>query len=149
MNNKKKQLEELLNKLIEKWWKPFNMKSDLIFVNVWPCNKTLDTNVATINYWYDDRWIFQSLCFDRDSINDLILDSGLWEFVCLNGLYNRDMEDNLIWIAYDSVIINKDYILKVKHWKWLIYNNSVPEHRKMLSTIAEDRVQFILDNINL
>ena len=71
---------------------------------------------------------------DIYSINDLCSnDSWLWQVVVENKVY-KDVENHYIeaWIKHEDDTIN---------------NITDDKYRLMMSSIAEDKVQFILDNI--
>jgi hypothetical protein len=144
-------LEELLNKLIEKGWKPFNVDC------AW-------TNVEVINkikyYWYipeHSKIIFKTEThwhvFDCN-IRDLVSKwSWLWQFVCENGMVDRH--------KYDS----KTYEVRIENWikrreiwpEWEVsINNSwrwrwSAEYRLIESALTdEDRLEeFLLNNIKI
>jgi len=65
------ELEKLLNKLIEKGWRPFG------FI------------VQNIRKWpYDSRYYFFENCAGWKSLRELVSkESWLWQFVCQNDLY--------------------------------------------------------------
>lgn len=126
-------LEQLLNKLIELWWKPRDMNLTKIEIDeIWP-----------IFYWIDEDgdWGY---CPNDNSINDLCsLDSWLRQFVCEKGLYDVWDEDKKIkYGIVDFVNIhahnqtNKFYPKDIWYWT-------------TLSSIQKDKTQFLLDNIKL
>ena len=100
-------LEGLLNRLIEKGWKPFNVDCD------W-------TNVEVINRLSDNRYIpeHSEIIFQTDThrhvfdcnIRDLVSKSSwLWQFVCDKWLVKKDWD------------INKDmekYMYKCEYMNW-------------------------------
>ncbi len=115
-----KKLEKLLNKLIEMWWKPFGNKSKHI---------TILNNFLCIEY--------KDSYFDVEiSLNDLCsIESWLWQFVVEQWLC-KDVENHYIevWIKHKYDTIN---------------NITDDKYRLMMSSIAEDKTQFILDNIQV
>jgi len=110
-------LEELLNKLIEMWWKPR-----------WQ-------NVKSIDVYNDSITIYiTNIIHSIYSINDLVsIGSWLWQFIVEQWLC-KDVENHYIevWIRHEDDTIN---------------NIADDKYRLMMSSIAEDKVQFILDNI--
>lgn len=80
MENK---LEQLLNSLIEKGWKPFGRKKKL-HITIYDC----DLNV------YLDWWFINE---DKKSFRELVSkESWLWQFVCENGMVEIDRE--ICWV---------------------------------------------------
>ena len=86
-------MEELLNKLIKKWWLPFNV--DCAWTNVEVINKIRED-------WYipeHSKIIFKTAThwhvFDCD-IRDLVSKwSWLWQFVCENGMVEHEVYEAL------------------------------------------------------
>lgn len=68
------ELEKLLNKLIEKGWRPFG------FI------------VQNIRKWpYDSRYYFFENCAGWKSLRELVSkESGLWQFCCENKMIRKD-----------------------------------------------------------
>ena len=74
---KKADLEQLLNSLIEKGWKPFGRKKTL-HITIYDC----DLNV------YLDWWFMNE---DKKSFRELVSkESWLWQFVCENGMIKKN-----------------------------------------------------------
>ena len=74
-------MEELLNKLIEKGWRPFGREKTL-HIKIYDC----DLNV------YFDWWFMNE---DKKSFRELVnKESWLWQFVCENHLYVYKMWEN-------------------------------------------------------
>ena len=127
-------MEELLNKLIEKGWKPFG-KYDKIMA-IWRHNwrRVFDFGIL---------WEVEY------SIRELVSkESWLWQFVC---------EHSLLSIEYDITKSYKDSKDWTKHWgynwdkylKWYdMYNY---QYRIIESALCdEDKLeQFILDNVKI
>lgn len=86
-------LEQLLNKLIEKGWKPKNRE------RYWEISKCKVMGIS----WYvhimflikwEERWSYGL------NIRELVAkDTGLWQFVCENGLMNKNVDYRLIETA--------------------------------------------------
>ena len=126
-----KNLEELLNNLIVKWRKPRGSNIHRTKVNT---NQQIYFLWDTDYFWWDPD-IIDTLEY---SVNDLCsLESWLWQFVC--------------WLDKDYLpFCSKCYIQlksnndKVKSDIW--YEEEV-NFWLMLSSIQEDKTQFLLDNI--
>ena len=125
-----KNLEELLNNLIIKWRKPRGSNIYRTKVN---------TNQQIYFLWNTDYFLWDTnIDILEYSVNDLCsLESWLWQFVC--------------WLDKDYLpFCNKCYIQlksnndKVKSDIW--YEEEV-NFWLMLSSIQEDKAQFLLDNI--
>jgi hypothetical protein len=119
-------LEKLLNQLIEKWRKPRG------------CD-TLDRHSLEIVRWKISMVIKWINCIY--SLNDLCsLDSWLWQFVCNNWLYGKYNEwaNRYYWVVFcyanRQTEINREDDL---------------EYRIMLSSIQDDKEQFLIENIKL
>lgn len=76
MENK---LEQLLNSLVEAWWKPRWLLNEIEYIHAFD----------DVNQWwrveisYGDHWYYKAL---RQIVSK---ESWLWQFVCKNKLYNR------------------------------------------------------------
>jgi hypothetical protein len=81
MENK---LEQLLNSLIEKGWKPFGREPKKHW---WIyCMKT-DMFEFWIKFYVDDlNWIWEFVAFEMPIRSVVSINSGLWQFVCENGM---------------------------------------------------------------
>ena len=121
-----KNLETLLNRLIEKEYKP----------------KWLDIVKAIVNE-YDIRFIGNSwIVLWACSINDLCsIDSWLRQFVCKQNLWNW----NKNWST--STIEHKYKLLEFETWDCV--NRNSYKYRLMLSSIQEDKLHFLLSNIKI
>lgn len=122
-------LEELLNKLINLWWKPRRIdidKSNKIVVVYDEIVLELD-NFAR---WYRKKFSLNDLCS---------LDSWLREFVC--------------WLDKDYLPFCSKCNIKLESnndkIKWDVWYEEEVNFRLMLSSIQEDKEKFILDNIVL
>ena len=128
-------MEELLNKLIKKWWKPFKIKSD----NMWLyCLK--DNKIVISYYDFDTEWE----CNHEDKWCDLrqltSKESWLWQFVCENWMVKELKEEKLIEI-YDNL-----------RWRTeTVYDDEKYEYRIIESALKdeEDLDKFLLDNIKI
>lgn len=122
-------LEELLNKLIAKWRKPRGSEIERLEIDEdWFISYGTD---PLWNYWW---------CPFGVSMNDLCsLDSWLWQFVVKNGLYNKNLYWN-IWVKYPCEWLNDTWLEHdiFNHTYWI-----------MLSSIQENKEDFILSNIKL
>lgn len=68
-------MEELLNKLIEKGWKPFGMKCTFEYVDIL-CNQPYRFKHLNAGFWASLRELVSK-------------ESMLWQFVCENGIVNE------------------------------------------------------------
>ena len=120
------QIEQLLNKLIEMWWKPRDMCG--MFITIYETTG----NISVHSDWYEVDETY--------SINDLCsLESWLRQFVCWLD------KDYLPFCSkcYIKVVSNND---KVKSDEY--YEEEV-NFRLMLSSIQEDKAKFLTDNIKI
>lgn len=117
-------LEELLNKLIERWRKPLWYKWIIKCVYHWKY-------YIKFIYW-------ENRCTEWCSINDLCsIESWMRQFVCEKGLVN-------LWCAYESIDFTD--------WEWETYRRHTKmtiEYRIMLSSIQQEKEDFILSNIKI
>lgn len=117
-------LEELLNKLIQKW---FNKIFDLYGVekiSVQHYRDVDDNPLVKVT-------IETSADYYEYSLRDLVsIESGFRQFVCENDLYDEDK--NCIWLSYDGWIWEQDY----RYWL-------------MISSVEESLEKFILDNVRV
>lgn len=141
-------MEELLNKLIKRGWKPFNVNCD------W-------TNVEVINRLNDNRYIpeHSEIIFQTDThrhvfdcnIRDLVSkSSGLWQFVCdrehrfidernYDGV-SLDKRLKNPYVDYDGVNTEYEWITGLDYQYWVI-EASLKDEREL--------EQFLLDNIKI
>ena len=115
------EMEELLNKLIEKGWKPRNKDYTDVVVYDW---------IVRFEWKIDCIETFRTLTSKE---------SWLWQFVCENGMvdknYNERCNNDIsIWV------IRKDY-----------YEDKEYQYRLIESALCdEDKLEdFILDNIRI
>jgi len=115
-----KELESLLNSLIGRGWHPFWKEA---------LNVEIDDNVISISredFFEDETDV---------SIRDITsLDSGLWQFVCDNKLYNRtyNFRENVRKNWYNIWWFGHNFQY------WILESALIPE---------EELVQFLIDNI--
>ena len=112
-------MEELLNKLIDKWWNPWwrGFAEPKIIIN-----SDLEIYVMATYKQKDIRWMLYN-------INDLCsIDSWLFAFMVENALYNP------YWID------TQDSLYEYTWW-------DVEEYFLIKSAITKDKEDFILDNI--
>lgn len=114
-------LEQLLNKLIERWRKPRGKKRTYI---------EHESNDFEIYLWERCTWELDDV--NIYSLRDLVSkESWLWQFVCEKLLVYKKITYNL------DDIINK------------YYDIMTPNYRIMLSSIQDDLEKFLLDNIKI
>lgn len=126
-----KELEILLNKLIELGWKPWKWWYNYIEVEVlkWKiyikyCRMNYNDNVYAIRY----------------SLRDLVsLESWLWQFLCW-------LDKNYLPLCSKCNIRLESNNDKIK--SDVRYEEEV-NYRLMLSSIQEDITKFLLDNIKI
>ena len=114
-------MEELLNKLIEKGWKPFGA--------LWKARNSVYTN----NYFFFE-W-----CADGVTLRQLTSkESWLWQFVCKNELV---IDEHYCWDWY----IHWD-----DNWRIEIWQNDY-RYRLIESALCneEDLEKFLLENIKV
>lgn len=84
---KKADLEQLLNTLIEKGWKPFGERGAFVEIHRYP-----NWEITTLDYWI--TWTENPSFFKwNSSIRDLVSkESGLWQFCCENKLITNSIK---------------------------------------------------------
>ena len=128
-------MEELLNKLIEKGWKPFGDKR-IEDAKTARWNKNLLNEEVNKVSKLKDKVAFTNwvLIFDEINLRELVSkESWLWQFVCENGMVNCD---------------NKNDINSANQKVWHITDY---QYRLIESALCdEDKLeQFLLDNIKV
>ncbi len=137
-------MEELLNKLIEKGWKPFG-----------------ESRIDKINRAEQYVWNWNWCCWGskdaiqrRKSTRQLVSkESWLWQFVCENGMVD--------WHKYDS----KTYEVRIENWikrrevwpEWEVSTKEIwrprhcAEYRLIESALCDEYKleQFLLNNIKV
>lgn len=120
-------MEELLNKLIEKGWKPRWEKVELH----WTSNNTFWEKVVIFNGnagWFKKWW-----CTYRELVSK---ESGLWQFCCSQWLV--DMHE---WFYWQNI-----FHLDSKEYDYTDYQYWILES----SLIDEDELEdFLIENINI
>lgn len=138
-------MEELLNKLIEKGWKPFwNEKIKDAKTARWNIN-LLNEEVNKVSKFKDKvaftNWV---LIFDEINLRELVSkESWLWQFVCENGMVDYDSESWWWEFSYNSNYINWFY------WDRIMENDY--RYRVIESALKDESEleQFLLDNIKV
>lgn len=118
-------MEELLNNLISKGWKPFGMKSTFDYVDIL-CNQPYRFKHLNSRFWA--------------SLRELVsIDSDLRQFVCENRLW-KDIDEEKFWHKKTP-----------KMSELRTYDYHFEEYRLIESALCdEDKLeQFLLDNINV
>ena len=121
---KMQELENLLNSLIKRGWKPWGEKSKKIIIRV------------SRIFVYNSEWYINP---EGKHIRSIVsLESGLWQFVCENGLYNPT---NYKYEVY--------YNYKRDHYNML--NCSNPNYRLLESALIPEKElgKFLVDNIKV
>ncbi len=123
-------LAELLNKLLNKWWKPRNRE------------KTLHIDCYDKCKWLNYKWVHLDGWFMNEesrTLRELIArDSWLWQFVC---------EKELIFIPeWEIPHVERNYIFD---YEW--YDISDFQYWLMVwALLKEDEIeQFLIDNIKI
>lgn len=140
-------MEKLLNKLIEKGWKPFGREPKKHW---WIYCMETDMYEFWIKFYVDDlNWIWEFFSYETSIRNVVSKESGLWQFVCENGM---------IW-RWDRITKRK----KVKDtdsrsWEEVIYysviwsyNETDYQYRLIETALLDEKdiEQFLLDNIKI
>lgn len=125
-------MEELLNKLIQRWWKPLGTK-----------NKVFKVMKTKHNWWYFDWWFWNEICF---SLRELVSkESWLRQFCCENQMI-RVTENNSLcnWLFWEEIYYDETQTYK-------LYKNDNYEYWLIESALCdEDKLeQFLLDNIKI
>ena len=114
-------LEELLNKLIEKGWKPFGI--------LWNVRNSVYTN----------KYFFFEWCADGVTLRQIAsIDSWLWQFVC---------ENEMVFVPkWEIPYVERNYIFDYE-----CYEVSEFQYWLMVwALLKEDELeQFLLDNIEI
>lgn len=129
------ELEKLLNKLIElgyNYWEGKHKLWEIMIDYRIDDDDEYETHIVGLceGKWWNRVW------FKDISLNDLVgIDSGLWQFVVENELFNEKQFYKYIWLEYWT---DGDYYQPDKY-----------KYRLMLSSIEADKTQFLLDNIQV
>lgn len=128
-----KELENLLNKIIEKGRKPWGIDPENIELF------SIDIKRKNIHIWYMDYDTPEEENYEQEfkTFRELVsMESWLWQFVCDNKLYNRTYNFrenvrktwyNIWWFSY-----NFQY--------WILESALIPE---------EDLPKFLVENIKI
>ena len=118
-------MEELLNKLIEKGWKPFGM---------WKKRKVFARWDKTVSFSYqDDEWIEFYTYLIRDVVSK---ESWLWQFVCENKLIKKD---RFTWMISPDPLWEDQY--NYTDYRYRLIESALKDESELES--------FILDNIKV
>ena len=129
-------MEELLNKLIKKWWKPFKIKSD----NMWLyCLK--DNKIVISYYDFDTEWE----CNHEDKWCDLrqltSKESWLWQFVCENGMIKHEVYEDIQSWEHTTAEHSDFWYTSWDNYEYRIIESALKDEDKL--------EQFLLDNIKI
>lgn len=133
MTTETKTLEQLLNKLIELWWKPFWLY--WLWIRHNDSYRSIDDD-KIVFYYYNQLEDIPNYY----SLNDLCsIDSGLRQFLC--------------WLDKDYLPFCSNCYIEVrsnndKVWQDTFYEEEA-NFRIMLSSVQENKEKFLLDNIVL
>ena len=134
-------MEELLNKLIEKGWKPRNVISKNTYIYKVEDKINLSYSEFLEDEWevmHEDEWY---------NLRDLVSKSSwLWQFVCENGMFKKEWEyrakrRHCHWWEHDE-----DFYHDISYTKKYDY-----EYRLIESALKDESEleQFLLDNIKI
>ena len=120
-----KELENLLNSLIWRGWKPFGEEAMRIDVE----NNTII--IIPDDFFADDKKV---------SIRDISsLGSGLWQFVCVNNLYRH---------TWDELVLNPSWKPDWLSSDWSFFCGDSAYRLIESALIPEEELwQFLIDNI--
>lgn len=119
------ELENLINSLIQRGWKPFNY--------IWTVER------IEVDDDFEIAIVFITWEFAYHTIRDLaVLESWLWQFVCNNKLYK---ETNKSWESW-GVSVNSVNVVE-------FCSCSLPQFRLLESALLpeEELGKFLVDNI--
>lgn len=127
-------LEELLNILLERGWKPRNREKTLHICCYDKCK------------WMDYQWVHLDGWFmneDSKKFRELVSkESGLWQYVCENGMVNTNdtPEENAIncWIHNKKDLTEWWYM---RNYQYRLIESALKDESELES--------FILDNIKI
>ena len=148
-------MEELLNKLIQRWWKPFGIEWIKEFhLKAYECERW--TNKIMIKHfdWYftdgirtsDHPWDIWARMYVVYWLKHITAkDSWLWQFVCENHLYIYKMWENKNFIQDH---FKNEYNECCYQYLW---DKSCYEYYLLESALCneEDLEKFLLDNIKI
>lgn len=120
-------LENLLNTLIQRGWKPFNMEATGIEYRWWP-------EFILRHYWRNKNWN------GRNVRNLVSKESWLWQFCVENEMVKEQQEEKLIEV-YDNL-----------RWRTeAVYDDEKYEYRIIESALKDESEieDFLLNSIKL
>ena len=121
-------MEELLNKLIEKGWKPFGTK-----------NKVFKVAKTEHNWWYFDWWFWNEVCFSLREITSK--ESWLWQFVCENGMVKHEVYEEIHSWVFTTADHSDFWYTSWDNYEFRIIQSAL---------LDEDELeQFLLDNVKI
>ena len=124
-------LEQLLNTLIEKGWKPFGDERTVPYVKI---------DFRQIAFYKScDDWMYQWL-FDTDIRTVLSKESLLWQFVCENKMIKKHQEGKFIEI-YDNAKCETEGLYDDSKYQYRLIESALKDESELES--------FILDNIKV
>jgi len=132
-------LEELLNKLIEKGWKPFGWKYYDRFI----IESNWDMCFRWKIPWTDWESVFD-YNYDYFKIRELVSkESGLWQFCCKNRLTNRDEKADWSKNAErdEDWVIDRDCLIFSSDYEYWIIESALKNESEL--------EKFLLDNIKV
>ena len=121
-------MEELLNKLIEKGWKPFGREKTL-HITIYDC----DLNV------YFDWWFMNE---DKKSFRELVSkESWLWQFVCENGMIKHEVYEDIQSWEHTTAEHSDFWYTSWDNYEYRLIESSLKDESELES--------FILENITI
>lgn len=133
---KKADLEQLLNSLVEAWWEPYWI----------PRVK----NVVALNHYisFSKRTILWIEFFEYTLRSLVSKESGLWQFVCEMSAYNNYNKEKWKVFTWKKFEDDKYRINWYSNWWWFIQDY---EYRLIESALKDESEleDFLLDNIKV
>lgn len=130
-------LEKLLNILCEKGWKPFGDERIVPYVK---------TDCRQIAFYKScDDWMYQWL-FDTDIRTVLSKESGLWQFVCENGMVRLETDSwesdsYLCYYNIDGYPKDDRFEMERDDYRFRLIESALKDESEL--------EQFLLDSIKL
>ena len=124
---KMQELENLLNSLIKRGWKPWGEKSKKIIIRV------------SRIFVYNSEWYINP---EGKHIRSIVsLESGIWQFVCANALHKHTWDELVLNPSWRPDWLSAD-------WSFFCWDS---EYRLLESALIpeEELAQFLLDNIKV
>ena len=120
-------LEDLLNTIIQRGWKPFGEKVELY----WTSNDSFWENIVIFNGnagWFKRWW-----CTYRELVSK---ESGLWQFCC-----NRGLVEMHEWFYWQNIFhLDSQEYDYTDYQYWILESSLIDE---------EDLEDFLLENIKI